>query len=194
MLLLPNSCYSDSASVIIISDSYVGRVIFGTEIAAASVAIHQHAAYQTVTFEQNRFYTRPSSNNIMATLIVYASSGGNTKAVAEYIASKTEGKAVDVSAASSVDLSSFDTIVIGGRVWAGNIPKSLIEFVNKNKDIISQKKSAFYVCCMYNDDKGQQQCDKLAASVGISNHTYFNKAKKLVKENPSQIDNFIASF
>ncbi len=129
----------------------------------------------------------------MTTLIVYASSSGNTKAVAEYIASKTEGKAVEVSAASSIDLSSYDTIVIGGRVWAGNIPKGLVEFVDKNKDVISQKKSAFYVCCAYNDDKGQQQCDKLAASVGISNHAFFNKGKKLVKENPAQIDSFIAS-
>ena len=129
----------------------------------------------------------------MATIIVYASTGGNTKAVAEYIASKTGGQAVDVSAASSIDLTSYDTIVIGGRVWAGNIPKGLLEFVEKNKDIISQKKSAFYVCCAYNDDKGQTQCDGLAQKVGIANHTFFNKGKKLVKENPSQIDSFIES-
>ena len=130
----------------------------------------------------------------MATIIVYASTNGNTKAVAEYIATKTDGKAVDVSKAASEDLSQYDTIVIGGRVWAGKLPKELVEYVSKNKDVISQKKSAFYDCCMYNDEKGQNQSDKLAGELGISNHTFFNKGKKLVKENPEAIDKFIASF
>ena len=47
---------------------------------------------------------------------------------------------------------------------------------------------------MYNDDKGQKQCDALASEVGISNHVFFNKGKKLVKENPKPIDDFIATF
>ena len=130
----------------------------------------------------------------MSTIIVYASTGGNTKAVAEYIASRTGGEAVSVSDADSKDLSSYDTVVIGGRVWAGGIPKELVSYVQKNKDVISQKKSAFFVCCMYNDDKGQTQCDTLASEVGISNHVFFNKGKKLVKENPQPIDDFIATF
>jgi menaquinone-dependent protoporphyrinogen oxidase len=130
----------------------------------------------------------------MSTIIVYASTGGNTKAVAEYIAKKTGGEAVSVSDAGSKDLSSYDTIVIGGRVWAGSIPKELVSYVQKNKDVISQKKSAFYVCCMYNDDKGQSQCDSLAASVGIANHTFFNKGKKLVQNDTKPIDDFIATF
>ena len=130
----------------------------------------------------------------MSTIIVYASTGGNTKAVAEYIASKTGGEAVSVSDADSKDLSSYDTVIIGGRVWAGGIPKELVSYVQKNKDVISQKKSAFFVCCMYNDDKGQKQCDALASEVGISNHVFFNKGKKLVKENPKPIDDFIATF
>jgi menaquinone-dependent protoporphyrinogen oxidase len=129
----------------------------------------------------------------MSTIVIYASTGGNTKAVAEYIASKMQGKALDVSSAESEDLSSYDTIIIGGRVHAGNLPKNLVAFVEKNKDVISQKKSAFFDCCMYNDDKGQKQSDKLAAELGISKHTFFNKGKKLVKEDPSLIDEFIAS-
>jgi menaquinone-dependent protoporphyrinogen oxidase len=130
----------------------------------------------------------------MATLIVYASTSGNTRAVSEYIASKTGGKAIDVSAAEKEDLASYDTIVIGGRVWAGSIPKDLAAFVEKNKDVISQKKNAFFVCCAYNDDKGQKQCDELAGKVGIANHTFFNKGKKLVQNDASSIDAFIASF
>ena len=129
----------------------------------------------------------------MSLIAIYASSRGNTKAVAEYIASKTGGKAVDVANAASEDLSSYDTIVIGGRVWAGSVPKELVEYVKNNKEVISQKKSAFYVCCIYNDEKGQKQCDKLAGEMGIENHAFFNKGKKLVQENTKPIDDFIAT-
>ena len=108
----------------------------------------------------------------MSLIAIYASSRGNTKAVAEYIASKTGGKAVDVANAASEDLSSYDTIVIGGRVWAGSVPKELVEYVKNNKEVISQKKSAFYVCCMYNDEKGQKQCDKLFHLVFSSSRLY----------------------
>ena len=129
----------------------------------------------------------------MSLIVIYASTNGNTKAVAEYIAKKTGGKAVAVADAGSEDLSIYDTIVIGGRVWAGKLPKDLVEYVNKNKDIISQKNSAFYDCCMYNDDKGQSQSDRLAAELGIAKHTFFNKGKKLAQTG-EQIDDFIATF
>lgn len=128
----------------------------------------------------------------MSTIVIYASTGGNTRAVAEYIATKTNGKAVDISAADSEDLSSYDTIVIGGRVHAGKLPKNLVEYVKRNQEIISQKNSAFFDCCMYNDDKGQKQCENLAAELGISKCTFFNKGKKLVKEDPSSIDEFVS--
>ena len=97
------------------------------------------------------------------------------------------------SAAASEDLSSYDTIVIGGRVHAGKLPKDIVEYVAKNKDVISQKKSGFYVCCMYNDEKGQTQSDRLAASLGITKHIFINKAKKVVANDPKIIDDFIAS-
>jgi menaquinone-dependent protoporphyrinogen oxidase len=130
----------------------------------------------------------------MSLIVIYASTGGNTKAVAEYIATKTGGKAVPVSDAGSEDLQTYDTIVIGGRVWAGSLPKELVQYVNKNKDIISGKNAAFFDCCMYNDEKGQSQSDKLASELGIANHTFFNKGKKLVQSNPGPIDAFIATF
>jgi len=130
----------------------------------------------------------------MTTIVVYASSTGNTKAVAEYIAKKTDGTAVDVADAGSVDLSSYDTVVIGGRVRAGKLPKELIDYVFKNKDIISTKKTAFYDCCMYDKEKGQKQSDRLATELGIVNHIYINKGKKMVKSDTKKIDDFIATF
>ena len=139
-------------------------------------------------------YTDCILGPFMSTIIIYASTNGNTKAVAEYIAKKTGGEAVAVSDAKNKDLSSYDTIVIGGRVWAGGVPKDLVEYAKNNKDIIAQKNSAFYICCMYNDEKGQKQCDKLAAEFGIAKHAFFNKGKKLVQGDAKVIDDFIATF
>jgi len=130
----------------------------------------------------------------MTTIVVYASSTGNTKAVAEYIANKTKGTAVDVADAGSVDLGPYDTVVIGGRVRAGKLPKELVDYVLRNKEAISTKKTAFYDCCMYDKEKGQKQSDKLATELGIVNHIYITKGKKMVKGDTKKIDDFIASF
>jgi len=130
----------------------------------------------------------------MSSIVIYASTGGNTKAVAEYIANKIGCVAKDVSSVQKEDLDSYDTVIVGGRVWAGSIPKNLDAFLVDSKDVISTKRSAFFVCCMYNDEKGQKQCDGLAAKYGIDNHTFFNKGKKLVAEGGSAIDDFIKTF
>ncbi|MBE6519483.1 MAG: hypothetical protein E7Z70_08155 [Thermoplasmata archaeon] len=132
-----------------------------------------------------------STLQTMTTLIVY-SGGSNTTAVANYIAGKTSGKAVTAGAAGNEDLSAYDTIIIGSRVHAGRIPKDLVEYVANNKSVIDQKKTGFYLCCMYNDDKGQNQVEKIASELGIGKCIFINKAKKVVKEDPSAIDSFVA--
>ncbi len=128
----------------------------------------------------------------MSTLIVY-SGGSNTSAVAEYIASKTGGKAVSVQGASSVDLNSYDKVVIGTRVRAGNVPSDISEYVSKNRAAIDSKSPAFFLCCLYNGDRGQRQLDKISSEFGIKKSAYFNKGKKIVKESSNPVDRFIES-
>jgi menaquinone-dependent protoporphyrinogen oxidase len=128
----------------------------------------------------------------MSTIIVY-SGGSNTKAVADYIAQKTGGKAVTTQEASGMDLGAYDKVVIGTRVRAGRIPSDISEYVSKNKSVIDQKSPAFYLCCMYNDDKGQNQVEKIASELGIPKCVFFNKGKKIVKEADNPVDAFIAS-
>jgi menaquinone-dependent protoporphyrinogen oxidase len=127
----------------------------------------------------------------MSTLIIY-SGGSNTTAVAEYIAGKTSGKAVKVASAGSEDLSSYDSIVFGTRVHAGRIPKDLTEFVEANKSALSGKNTAFYLCCMYNDEKGQKQVQGIAEGLGFSKYAFFNKAKKIIQEDNNEVDAFIS--
>ncbi len=128
----------------------------------------------------------------MNAIIVY-SGGSNTEAVAKYIADKIEGKAMTVQEASSANLDSYDKIIVGTRVRAGKVPSDLSAYVSKNKSVLEQKSSAFYLCCMYNDDKGQRQLEKIALELGFSKYAFFNKAKKIVKEPGNAVDKFIES-
>ena len=127
----------------------------------------------------------------MSTIIVYAG-GSNTTAVAEYIAKKMSAKAVAVASAGSEDLSSYDKVIIGTRVHAGKMPSEIVDYVDKNKDVIAQKDPAFFLCCMYNGDKGQKQVQKVAGQLGISKYAYFNKGKKIITTENNDVDKFIA--
>lgn len=126
----------------------------------------------------------------MNAIIVY-SGGSNTTAVAGYVAEKTGGKAVAVKDASDLDLNAYDKVIIGTRVRAGKVPSDLSDYVAKNKDVIAQKDPAFFLCCMYNDEKGQKQVDKIASELGFTKYVFFNKGKKIVKEAGNPVDKFI---
>ncbi len=128
----------------------------------------------------------------MNPIIIY-SGGSNTVAVAGYIAEKTGGKAVTVQEAAAVDLGAYDKVIIGTRVRAGKVPSDIAEFVSKNKAAIDAKSPSFFLCCMYNDDKGQRQVDKIASELGFGKYVFFNKGKKIVKESGNAVDSFISS-
>ena len=126
----------------------------------------------------------------METIVIY-SGGSNTTAVAGYIASKMNCKAVTVQEAAGIDLNECGRIIVGTRVRAGKVPADLADFVSKNKSVIDQKSPAFFLCCMYNGEKGQKQVDKIAGELGFSKYVYFNKGKKIVQQPGNPIDSFI---
>ncbi len=127
----------------------------------------------------------------MKCLVIYSSSTGNTKAVAEYIAGKTDGKAIDAKDAKPLDLDGFDTVIFGSRVHADTIAKPLVEFAKANKERLDGMTVAFYLCSMFSGEKGEKQVAKAAQTLGITTGTYFTKGKKLVA-NPGEIDDFLA--
>ena len=129
----------------------------------------------------------------MNAIIVY-SGGSNTTAVAGYIAEKTGGKAVTVQEATNIDLGTYDKVVIGTRVRAGKVPSDIAEYVSKNKEAIDAKSPAFFLCCMYNDERSKKQLEKVASQLGLSDSVFFNKGKKIIKEAGNPVDSFIATF
>lgn len=126
----------------------------------------------------------------MKTLILYSSTTGNTKAVAQYMANKTGGTAVDAKKAPA-DISGYDTVILGSRVHAAGISKHIVRFATERKDELAQKNVAFYLCCMFTDEKADEQVRATAKKLGISKGTYFVGGKKLA-EDGKQIDEFLS--
>ena len=127
----------------------------------------------------------------MKCVVIYYTTAGNTKAIAEYIAGKYDGKAIPAKDAKPLDLEDCDTVIFGSRVHAGNIAKPVVEFVNANKDRLKNMKTAFFLCSMFSGEKGEKQVANAAQTLGISTGTYFTKGKKLVSD-PGEIDDFLA--
>lgn len=128
----------------------------------------------------------------MTTLVVYASLSGNTKAVAEYIAGKTGGVAVDIKNAPA-DLTPYDTVIFGSRVHAGGTSKPMQRYIGENYGVLKEKKVAFYLCCMFKGEKAEKQLIDATADLGICNGRYFIAGKKAVASG-GEIDEFIATF
>ena len=129
----------------------------------------------------------------MGPVIIYASTAGNTKAAAEYIASKTGGKAIPVSKAGPGDLSSADRVVFGSRVHAGGISKEIRCFTEVNRPLLSQKRISAFLCCMYDGEKGDAQCKAVSEKLGIECSYFTSVKKKLKARDTAELDAYIAS-
>ena len=81
-------------------------------------------------------------------LIIYSTTDGHTKIICERIKNfLNHGNLVELLSledAKKVDLSNFKKIVIGASIRYGKHSKELYKFINLNKNILDQKKSAFF--------------------------------------------------
>jgi len=81
-------------------------------------------------------------------LIIYSTTDGHTKMICERIKKfLTDGNLVELLSledAKKVDLSNFEKIIIGASIRYGKHSKELYKFINLNKNILDQKKGAFF--------------------------------------------------
>ena len=81
-------------------------------------------------------------------LIIYSTTDGHTKIICERIKNfLNDGNLVELLSledAKKVDLSNFKKIIIGASIRYGKHSKELYKFINLNKNILDQKKSAFF--------------------------------------------------
>ena len=94
----------------------------------------------------------------MKTLIVYASKYGCTADCAKYLQTKLSDDVtlVDIEkTAKSVELSSFDTVIIGGSVYISKVSKKLRAFCDSNLDTLLSKKIGIFLCCALTDQSDE---------------------------------------
>src|SRR4051812_42147137 len=80
-------------------------------------------------------------------LIAYASKHGSTREVAERVAEvmRGDGLAVDVMPAPEVGhLRGYDTIVLGGAIYAGRLHKDARSFLARHREALSVRSVAVF--------------------------------------------------
>lgn len=84
----------------------------------------------------------------MKGIIIYASKYGCTEKAVKLLQSKLseEIKTVNVVKQRVPDLSSFDTVILGGPIYVGKMHKVLYAFMQKNLEILKGKKLALFIC------------------------------------------------
>ncbi len=129
------------------------------------------------------------------TAVIYATGlTKNTKKVAEYIARKIDADIFNLKEITMINVTEYDTIVFGTGIHAGKPYKRLVEYIDRNKVSFIQKRLFLFIECMYNDEKGNRQCNAVAEQLGIQKAVYFNKKSDEMNEAgfPKAVDDFIA--
>ena len=118
-------------------------------------------------------------------LIIYSSTDGHTKKICERIANfLNDGNLVrllSLEDATKIDLSNFEKIIIGASIRYGKHSKELYKFINLKKNILDQKKSAFFSVNVV-----ARKPEKSTAET----NPYINKFLKITKWQPKKISVF----
>ena len=95
----------------------------------------------------------------MATTIVYESRYGTTKEIAETIARDLDGD-IEIARPGSVSaerLANSDTIIIGSPIYAGSGSKKIVNFCQRHRSLLLERRIGLFISCMYRDEKAEQQ-------------------------------------
>lgn len=86
----------------------------------------------------------------MKILIAYSTKHGFAEKCSETLSKKLEGEVTLCNLKKDVpsDLEKYDTIIIGGSIYMGQIQKEVQEFCSKNLTVLKEKKIGLFTCCM----------------------------------------------
>lgn len=87
-------------------------------------------------------------------LIVYGTSHGQTRKIARRIGEQLIARGIRVEAHDVRELprpfevSRFDGVIVGGRIWMSQVPKKLREFVREHRAQLGSRPSALFSVCL----------------------------------------------
>lgn len=131
----------------------------------------------------------------MKTAIVYGSGfTKHTKSMAEYMGKKIEADVFNAKGLTAFDFEQYDTILIGTNVHAGSPNKHVLNFVKSNTEKLSGKKMKLFISCMFANEKGQKQAEKISSQFGINDFAFFTSKDGKNSDGMSvKLDAFISS-
>lgn len=98
----------------------------------------------------------------MNTIIIYSSKYGCTKDCANILKNKLSDSVtiVDINDNNTkIELSKFDTIIIGSSIYVGSISKKIRVLCNDNIELLNKKRIGIFLCCGFSE-----QADKYLKS------------------------------
>ena len=118
-------------------------------------------------------------------LIIYSTTDGHTKMICEriknFITGSNKVELISLEESKKINLSNFEKIIIGASIRYGKHSKDLYKFINLNKNILEQKKSAFFSVNVV-----ARKPEKNTAET----NPYINKFLKISKWRPNKIKVF----
>ena len=118
-------------------------------------------------------------------LVIYSSTDGHTKKICEriknFINDENLAELFSLEEVKKVDLSNFEKIIIGASIRYGKHSKELYNFIKLNKNILDQKKCAFFSVNVV-----ARKPEKNTAET----NPYINKFLKISKWKPNKIKVF----
>jgi menaquinone-dependent protoporphyrinogen oxidase len=95
----------------------------------------------------------------MKTLIVYASKHGTTAKCAKALMLLLgNGTSIhDLKTGPLPDLDGFDTVILGGPIYAGSLPANLRAFCQSQANVLASKRLGLFTCSMLGGEEGLSQ-------------------------------------
>lgn len=142
----------------------------------------------------------------MKTLITYCTTHGCTEKTANELKDFLGGEVllVNLKKETVPDLTSFDRIIIGGSIHAGQIQKRVKDFCSQNLETLQNKELGLFICCMEEGEKAEIQLQdafpkallqsaKTTASLGGEfNFNKMNFFQKLIVKKVAKVENSVS--
>ena len=94
------------------------------------------------------------------TLIVYASRHGSVEKRARELFRLIDGK-VDIcnlnNRNSLPDVSTYDSVIIGGSIYYGKVQKYVSDFCSGNRDVLKEKRLGLFVSCLHSGEIAEKE-------------------------------------
>jgi menaquinone-dependent protoporphyrinogen oxidase len=99
----------------------------------------------------------------MSTLIIYATRHGCARKCASLLAEGLAGEVIQLNIkdgeARKMDFSRFESIIVGGSIHAGQLQKTMKEFMRDHGDLLRRKKLGLFLCHMEEGDTARKQME-----------------------------------